>query len=525
MRNILACTLAAMALSSLSAAEPVCPVAKDWPLVPELSDEFEGAALDRAKWDDVCRSFRGRRSSGDVGTPLTDGFLFSPRNVAVENGELVLTARLLDESDKTHENEFLRRGPWSTALVKSRAKRAYGYFEIRAKTMKACVSNAFWLYDPHSDDDRVKFTAGDVSEEIDVFELTGRPDSLGRQGDCSTNLYATLHFYRTPYLEGVVNKLKWNPPNRSFKSPLGFNASDGYHVYGLLWTPEKLVWYVDGRPTAERVNDGLFHRPLHVTLDAEVFTTWFGTPDPKDLPATFRIDYVRTWACPAPANMAVVPRMKIEKDSYDWFARHETILARQKEIDPEIVFVGDSITHFWAGRDSVGGEGSLPRWRKLWGKYRTLDLGYGWDRTGNVLWRLDHGEMDGVDPKLVVLHIGGNNFSTTKNHVGNSPEQVVEGVLAVLDRIRAKAPRAKVVVMGVFPFGEKPESPHRIKAKAANAVLAVEVPKRPNTVFIDITDRQIGPDGIYPKALAHDFIHPSNAGYDIWFDALRPHLP
>lgn len=524
MKTLISFLLSLPVLAS-AAVEPNCAEAKGWPLVPELSDEFEGASLDRAKWDDGCRSFPGRSSSGATGAPLVDGFLFAPENVAVENGELVLTARLLDASEQTRRDAYSRRGPWATSIVKSRAKHAYGYFEIRAQTMKACVSNAFWLYDPHSDDDRVKFTAGDVSEEIDVFELAGRDDFLGKGKGNTTTHFGTLHFYRTPYLEGVVNKLKWNPPRRSFKAPMGFNASDGYHVYGLLWTPEKLVWYVDGKPLHTRENDGLFHRPLHLTLDSEVFTGWFGTPDPKDLPAKFRVDYVRTWACPPPANMAVVPRMKIEKDSYDWFARHEMILARQREIDPEIVFVGDSITHFWAGRDSVGGEGSLPRWKRLWGKYRTLNLGYGWDRTGNVLWRLDHGEMDGVDPKLVVLHIGGNNFSTTKNHVGNTPEQVVEGVLAVLDRIRAKAPRAKVVVMGVFPFGEKPESPHRIKAKAANAVLAAEVPKRPNTVFIDITDRQIGPDGIYPKSLANDFVHPTDAGYDIWFDALRPHLP
>ena len=223
--------LAAGLVCAVSAGvEPVCPVAADWPLVSALSDEFDGAALDRAKWDDVCRSFRGRRSSGDVGTPLTDGFLFSPRNVAVENGELVLTARLLDESEKTHENAFLRHGPWATALVRSRAKQAYGYFEIRAKTMKACVSNAFWLYDPHADDDRVKFTAGDVSEEIDIFELTGRDDSLGKAKGCTTTHFGTLHFYRTPYLEGVVNKLKWNPPDRSFRKDLGFNFSDDYHV-------------------------------------------------------------------------------------------------------------------------------------------------------------------------------------------------------------------------------------------------------------------------------------------------------
>ena len=224
-------------------------------------------------------------------------------------------------------------------------------------------------------------------------------------------------------------------------------------------------------------------------------------------------------------NTALEPRTKIENDSYDWFARHERILAHAKARNPEIVFIGDSITHFWAGRESLGGESALPRWRKAFGAWRTLNLGYGWDRTGNVLWRLDHGEMDGVDPKLVVLHIGGNNYSTTKNYVGNTSEEVAEAILTITDRIRAKAPRAKIVVMGVFPFGEQPSSPHRIKALATNRILAAEVPKRGNMVFVDITDRQIGTDGIYPKALANDFVHPTDAGYDIWVEALKPHLP
>lgn len=511
--------------SSGEEVQPLCAAAKGWERVPEIGDEFEGTALDAAKWDDFVQTFRGRMADGARGEPCVNGFLYLPENVAVRNGELVLTAKLLPETEKTHRNEYLRYAPYATSIVRSRRKIRYGYFEIRAKTMAACVSNAFWLYDPHSDDPQVKFAEGDVSEEIDVFEAKGRDDFLGKKKWGTTYYISNLHFYCTPYLEGVVNKRKWLPPNRAFKTDLGFNMSDGYHVYGLLWTPEKITWFVDGRETSARENDGLFHRPLHVTLDSEVFTGWFGTPDPKDLPAEFHVDYVRAWKCPPPRNTALVPRLKIEKDSYNWFARHECILAHAKARNPEIVFVGDSITHFWAGRESVGGETALPRWKKAFGAWRTLNLGFGWDRTGNVLWRLGHGEMDGVDPKLVVVHIGGNNYSTTKNYVGNTSEEVAEGVLAVADLVREKAPRARIVVMGVFPFGERPTAPHRIKARATNRILAVEVPKRANMVFIDITDRQIAADGLYPKALANDFVHPTDAGYDIWVEALKPHLP
>ena len=511
-------------LPFLAPAAPLCAEAKDWKFKAEFSDEFDGGKLDRGKWDDWCRTFQGRSADRRFTAKCESGFLFSPENVAVENGELTLTARMLNESEKNSpRNAYLAYAPYSVAIVKSRKKHGYGYYEIRAKTMKACVSNAFWLYDPHSDDPGVKFTPGDISEEIDVFETTGKPDFRNKVEDCTKTYFNTLHYYSTPYLEAIVNlrKLK-RPDGKSMK--VDYDFCDDYHVYGFLWTPEKLVWYLDGKVTREEKNE-YFHRPLHITFDCEVFLDWFGAPDPADLPAKYRIDYVRVWECPPPRNTALVPRTKIESDGYNWFERHEKILRHGRAVNPEIVFIGDSITHFWAGMDTIGGEAALPRWRKAFGKYRTLNLGYGWDRTGNVLWRLDHGEMDGVKPKLVVIHIGGNNYSKTKNYPGNTAEEVAEGVLAVAAKAHAKAPDAKVVVMGVFPFGEKPEAPHRVKAVATNAILEREVPRLGYAAFLDITSQQLDANGIYSAEMARDRVHPTDKGYDVWSAALTPYLP
>ena len=503
---------------------PQCEEARGWKQNLAASDEFNGGALDRGKWDGWCRSFQGRSSTSASVAKSEDGFVFSPGNVAVEGGELTLAARRLNGHElRSPRNEFLCYAPYSTAIVRSRRKHVYGYYEIRAKTMKACVSNAFWLYDPHSDDPGVKFAPGDFSEEIDIFETTGRPDFRGKAADCSKTYYNTTHFYATPYLEGIVNRRRILA-SQGTKVKVDYDFCDAYHTYGFLWTPEKLVWYLDGKVTREERNEH-FHRPLHVTFDCEVFAGWFGVPDPEDLPAKFCIDYFRLWECPPPRNAALVPRTKIEPDGYNWFERHEKILAYARQADPEIVFIGDSITHFWAGRDTIGGEFALPRWKKHFGKYRTLNLGYGWDRTGNVLWRLDHGEMDGVKPKLVVVHIGGNNYSKTKNYPGDTAEEVAEGVLAVVAKAHEKAPAAKVVVMGVFPFGEKPDAPHRVRALATNAMLAREVPKLGYATFLDLTSQQVGADGLYPKELARDHVHPTDKGYDLWAAALSPHLP
>ena len=234
-------------------------------------------------------------------------------------------------------------------------------------------------------------------------------------------------------------------------------------------------------------------------------------------------------ACAAAAgiNTAIVPRGKIQNDSYDFYARHAKVLAQQKKINPQIVFVGDSITHFWCGRQTVGAADdpdTLPRWKKVFGGYRTLNLGFGWDRTCNVLWRLNNGEMAGLDPQLIVLHIGGNNYTTTKEWRGNSAEEVKDGILAVLKKLHAMAPKARVVVMGVFPFGERPDNSSRVKAVETNRLLAAEIGNFPYAEFLDITAKQIGSDGRYPKSLAGDFVHPTDAGYDIWAEALRPYL-
>lgn len=248
---------------------------------PSFSDSFEGDALDARVWTDWVSSFQGRSS----------GFLFARDNVAVSNGCLCLTARLLRDDEKTVEN--LRRGftTYATAYVRRREKSFYGYYECRAKSMKAAVCNAFWLYDPLSDAPKKKFRPGDFSDEIDIFEIFGKADPRQASG-CERTYYTTVHRLRTPYLEGIVNGGVVTLPNRAKKTRVNFDFSENFHVYGFLWTKEKLVWYVDGREVFARAND-VFHRPMHVTLDCEIMYDWVGEPNADDLPAVFLVDYVR----------------------------------------------------------------------------------------------------------------------------------------------------------------------------------------------------------------------------------------
>ncbi|HEX2950713.1 MAG TPA: G-D-S-L family lipolytic protein, partial [Armatimonadota bacterium] len=111
------------------------------------------------------------------------------------------------------------------------------------------------------------------------------------------------------------------------------------------------------------------------------------------------------------ANSAVVPVSKLEEDSYDWWARHDAVLAAKTRITPTMVLIRDSITHFWGGEPESDLKNGGAVWAEAFGGIPTLNLGFGWDRTQNVLWRIDHGEFDGLQPQTVVLNIGTNNLT------------------------------------------------------------------------------------------------------------------
>ncbi len=262
------------------AIKPVCPLGPEWHLAVSHSDEFEGNALDETKWWDFNPSWVGRKPA-----------YFDRKNVRVVGGSLQLSASVQNPAEVTVENATRGLDKFTTAIVKSKQRILYGYFEARSKSMKAGVCNAFWLYDPLDADK--KYREGDASEEIDIFELFGRLPDQNQQ----RTYWATLHRYETPYVESVVNKKKTKLPDYSYRKQMPFDFYEDYHVYGFLWTPAELVWYVDGEEVFRRVND-YFHRPLYIVLDAEIMEDWMGLPDPNDLPAVFYTDYVRVWQKP-----------------------------------------------------------------------------------------------------------------------------------------------------------------------------------------------------------------------------------
>ena len=257
--------------------QPYAKLSGSWVLDKSFSDEFNKSKLDESKWWDFNPAWHGRKPSH-----------FARSNVKVKKGLLRLSAKSLDPKKVSIQDKARGYDKFSTAIIKSKNRSYYGYYEARAKSMKAAVCNAFWLYDPL--DESIKYREGEDSEEIDIFEVFGKANKKENQ----RAYYAAVHRYQTPYVESLVNKRKYKLENRYTRLEVPYDFYEDFHVYGLLWTADELVWFLDGKEVFRRKND-FFKRPLHVIFDAEIMETWDGLPNVDDLPSTFEVDYVRVW--------------------------------------------------------------------------------------------------------------------------------------------------------------------------------------------------------------------------------------
>ncbi len=203
----------------------------------------------------------------------------------------------------------------------------------------------------------------------------------------------------------------------------------------------------------------------------------------------------------APDTVTPVPR------EGNWMTRHQSFNDRVKQGNVDLLLIGDSITQGWegAGKDV---------WAKYYGKRNAVNLGIGGDRTQHVLWRLDHGNVDGIAPKLAVLMIG------TNNSGGNTAEEIGAGIEAIVKKLREKLPQTKVLILAVFPRGDKPNPMREKNAKASQ--IAAKLADDKMVFFLDIGDKFLAPDGTLTKEIMPDFLHLSPAGYEIWAASTEP---
>ena len=215
-------------------------------------------------------------------------------------------------------------------------------------------------------------------------------------------------------------------------------------------------------------------------------------------------------------NSAIEPVANVQRDNYDWEGRRAEKQAAAKQRSHDLVFIGDSITHRFE-RDDAG----AAVWKKHYGKIGALNLGYGWDTTQNVLWRLENGEFAGQKPKLAVVNIGTNNLTGNGACRANTVAEIVEGIAAICDFVKMRSPKTAVLVMAVFPRGKIAEAIHA-RVEDLNAGLRAWLATRPEILHLDIGERFLDAEGEVDLALLPDRCHPIAPGYVIWAEALEP---
>src|SRR5438132_5818188 len=206
------------------------------------------------------------------------------------------------------------------------------------------------------------------------------------------------------------------------------------------------------------------------------------------------------------AHSAVEPAPRADQG---WKDRQELLNKRAAEAGDkaQLIFIGDSITEGWEG------EGKEV-WAKYYAQRIAVNLGIGGDRTQHVLWRLDHGNLEGLKPRAAVVMIGTNN----SNGEDNTVEQIADGVAAIVKQLREKLPQTKVLLLAIFPRSENP-SPQRGKILQVNQIIQ-KLADDQAVFWIDFGHRFVNGDGTIPRELMPDYLHLSRRGYEIWAEAI-----
>ena len=207
-------------------------------------------------------------------------------------------------------------------------------------------------------------------------------------------------------------------------------------------------------------------------------------------------------------HSAVTPVARITKSTW-WLRKHQAMNARVEQGNVDLIFIGDSITDAWSSRGrSV--------WKKYYSKRNAVNLGIGGDRTQHVLWRLKHGNIDNINPKLAVLMIGTNN----SNRHDNTASEIADGIIAICAQLRHKLPHTKILLLDIFPRGSTFSAQREKNAQAS--LIASRIADNRYIFYYPIGCKFLKPDGTLTRDIMPDLLHPNSAGYEIWAQAIEP---
>jgi lysophospholipase L1-like esterase len=202
----------------------------------------------------------------------------------------------------------------------------------------------------------------------------------------------------------------------------------------------------------------------------------------------------------------IVYAWPIPRFSANWRAQHQAIADRLQQGHAQVLWIGDSIVERFAGPGQ-------PVWDRYYGPRDAVNMGISGDKTQHVLWRLDHCPWERVAPKLAIVMIGQNNGPR------NTAGEIAEGVTAIVGRLRGKAPGMKILLLGIFYRGEKPNE-ERVKLAQVNEKLS-RLADGEHVFYMNINGIFVNPDGTIRKELMPDFEHPNEAGCRAWAEAIE----
>jgi lysophospholipase L1-like esterase len=193
---------------------------------------------------------------------------------------------------------------------------------------------------------------------------------------------------------------------------------------------------------------------------------------------------------------------------------HQRLVEKAKRGGVDIYFEGDSITRRWGADDYPELQA---HWNQTFSGWKVSDFGWGADKTQNILWRLENGELDGVNPKVIVLLAGTNNL-----YPGVDARKVTQGIQAIVHTLETKAPGATIVLMGIFPRNDNMALMPTIGEINANLAKLADGKK---VRLLNINGKLADRDGkLFEGMMNSDQLHPAIKGYQVWADTLKPVL-
>ena len=199
---------------------------------------------------------------------------------------------------------------------------------------------------------------------------------------------------------------------------------------------------------------------------------------------------------------------------------HAQLLEKAKKGGIDVYFEGDSITRRWGATDYPN---LLANWNQNFFGWNAANFGWGGDTIQNILWRLDNGELDGVNPKVIVLLAGTNNVGNAAAPGGDEDKvaDITKGLQAIVRMLQTKAPDATIIVTGIFPRNDNIAVMPAIKKINDNLSKLADGRR---IRYLNINGKLADQDGKLFDGMmnAGDKLHPTIKGYQVWADALKP---